>query len=122
MFSRRKKDDVERSSGSEGSSEPKAGDLRHENTGDELEVIHTGERVGTHENYYEKNGLRTEGDGVDHLGVHHKVSSAMRIVRPFANAAQPRLDELQAFHSLDRPILSLDRLADSPLPRRYSPS
>ena len=38
-----------------------------------LETIHTNERVGSHENYYEKGGLRTEGDGEDHIGAHHKV-------------------------------------------------
>lgn len=41
---------------------------------EELETIHTNERVGSHINYYEKGGLRTEGDGIDHVGVHHKVS------------------------------------------------
>lgn len=38
-----------------------------------LEPIYTNERVGSHENYYEKGGLRTEGDGEDHVGVHQKV-------------------------------------------------
>lgn len=37
----------------------------------ELERIHTFERVGTHAAYYEKGGLRTEGDGLDHKP--HKV-------------------------------------------------
>ena len=37
----------------------------------ELERIHTFERVGTHAAYYEKGGLRTEGDGQDHKP--HKV-------------------------------------------------
>jgi len=40
-----------------------------------LEPIYTNERVGSHENYYEKGGLRTEGDGEDHVGVHQKVCS-----------------------------------------------
>lgn len=31
-----------------------------------VEQVHTNERVSGHENYYEKNGLRTAGDGVDH--------------------------------------------------------
>ena len=31
-----------------------------------LEAIHTNERVPGHENYYEKNGLRTYGDDEDH--------------------------------------------------------
>lgn len=31
-----------------------------------VEQIHTNERVPGHENYYEKNGLRTYGDEVDH--------------------------------------------------------
>lgn len=39
----------------------------------ELERIHTFERVGTHAAYYEKDGLRTMGDGMDHQP-HKKVS------------------------------------------------
>lgn len=39
----------------------------------ELERIHTFERVGTHAAYYEKDGLRTMGDGMDHEP-HKKVS------------------------------------------------
>ena len=31
-----------------------------------LEVVPTNDRVPGHDNYYEKDGLRTEGDGVDH--------------------------------------------------------
>lgn len=31
-----------------------------------LENIHTNERVPGHDNYYEKDGLRTYGDGQDH--------------------------------------------------------
>jgi hypothetical protein len=31
-----------------------------------LETIHTNERVPGHDNYYEKDGLRTYGDGQDH--------------------------------------------------------
>ncbi|KAB8336981.1 hypothetical protein FH972_021285 [Carpinus fangiana] len=41
---------------------------------EDLETVHTNERVGSHENYYEKGGLRTEGDGLDHVGAHQKVS------------------------------------------------
>ena len=32
----------------------------------QVEQIHTNERIPGHSNYYEKNGLRTEGDGLDH--------------------------------------------------------
>ena len=32
----------------------------------EIETIHTNERVAGHHGYYEKNGLRTYGDGLDH--------------------------------------------------------
>ena len=32
----------------------------------QVEQIHTNERVPGHTNYYEKDGLRTEGDGMDH--------------------------------------------------------
>ena len=32
----------------------------------QVEQIHTNERVPGHTNYYEKDGLRTEGDGLDH--------------------------------------------------------
>lgn len=45
---------------------------------EDLETVHTNERVGSHENYYEKGGLRTEGDGQDHVGSHHKVGCAAR--------------------------------------------
>ena len=31
-----------------------------------VEQVHTNELVPGHPNYYEKNGLRTEGDGLDH--------------------------------------------------------
>jgi hypothetical protein len=31
-----------------------------------FEHVHTNERVPGHTNYYEKNGLRTYGDGEDH--------------------------------------------------------
>ena len=33
---------------------------------EQIEQIHTNERVPGHENYYEKNGLRTYGDEADH--------------------------------------------------------
>lgn len=42
----------------------------------DVERINTLERAGTNAEYYEKGGLRTEGDGVDHDGTHHKVSNA----------------------------------------------
>jgi hypothetical protein len=42
--------------------EEKAGGAHVEN----LETIHTNERVPGHDNYYEKDGLRTYGDGQDH--------------------------------------------------------
>jgi len=34
--------------------------------GEHVEQIHTNERIPGHPEYYEKNGLRTYGDGVDH--------------------------------------------------------
>lgn len=46
---------------------------RQETEVEKLGRIHTFERVGTHAQYYEKGGLRTEGDGIDHDGTHHKV-------------------------------------------------
>ncbi|KAL9055720.1 MAG: hypothetical protein Q9162_003356 [Coniocarpon cinnabarinum] len=42
--------------------------------GEDLETVHTNERVGSHTNYYEKGGLRTEGDGMDHVGSHNKMT------------------------------------------------
>lgn len=33
---------------------------------DHVERVHTNERVPGHVNYYEKDGLRTQGDGIDH--------------------------------------------------------
>lgn len=44
---------------SSGSDIEKSGD-------DHVEQIHTNERVSSHAQYYEKNGLRTYGDGIDH--------------------------------------------------------
>jgi hypothetical protein len=35
-------------------------------TSEHVEQIHTNERVPGHSNYYEKDGLRTYGDGEDH--------------------------------------------------------
>jgi hypothetical protein len=40
--------------------ESKAGVMDH------VEQVHTNERVPGHTNYYEKDGLRTQGDGIDH--------------------------------------------------------
>lgn len=54
-----------------------------------LEPIYTNERVGSHENYYEKGGLRTEGDGEDHVGVHQKVRSIPTPTRPFRADRNP---------------------------------
>ena len=34
--------------------------------GAQVESVHTNERILGHSNYYEKGGLRTYGDGVDH--------------------------------------------------------
>jgi hypothetical protein len=39
---------------------------KEEPTAQQLEVIHTNERIPGHSNYYEKDGLRTYGDGQDH--------------------------------------------------------
>lgn len=55
------------------SSEGSNGSPHDKDRQEELETIHTNERVGSHTNYYEKDGLRTEGDGEDHVGAHHKV-------------------------------------------------
>ncbi|KAK6435286.1 hypothetical protein LTR95_008524 [Oleoguttula sp. CCFEE 5521] len=41
---------------------------------EELEKIQTIERVGTNAQYYEKDGMRTEGDGFDHVGAHQKMT------------------------------------------------
>lgn len=40
--------------------------IKRDEAGDHLEVIRTISRVPDNPNYYEKNGLRTEGDGMDH--------------------------------------------------------
>lgn len=55
------------------SSSDSNGSPREKDRQEDLETIHTNERVGSHTNYYEKDGLRTEGDGEDHVGAHHKV-------------------------------------------------
>lgn len=46
-------------------SEPES-QIKRDEAGEHLEVIRTISRVPDNPNYYEKNGLRTEGDGVDH--------------------------------------------------------
>jgi len=46
-------------------SDPESHTKRNE-AGEHLEVIRTISRVPDNPNYYEKNGLRTEGDGMDH--------------------------------------------------------
>jgi len=46
-------------------SDPERQTKRNE-AGEHLEVIRTISRVPDNPNYYEKNGLRTEGDGMDH--------------------------------------------------------
>lgn len=48
-----------------------------EGTPNQLEVIRTVSRVPGNPNYYEKNGLRTEGDGLDHNS-YNTVSTARR--------------------------------------------
>jgi len=40
--------------------------IKRNEAGEHLEVIRTISRVPDNPNYYEKNGLRTEGDGMDH--------------------------------------------------------
>lgn len=47
----------------------------------DVERINTLERAGTNAQYYEKDGLRTEGDGVDHDGTDFKVSNIERCKR-----------------------------------------
>lgn len=39
---------------------------KHAGSKDHIEHVKTNERVPGHTNYYEKDGLRTYGDGVDH--------------------------------------------------------
>lgn len=63
------------SNGEDRQSEGSSHDNKEKESPEELERIHTYERVGSHTNYYEKGGLRTEGDGEDHVGNHQKVSS-----------------------------------------------
>lgn len=56
------------------SSQDSIDDMTRVSTGaNDLEKVHTFERVGTHAQYYEKDGLRTEGDGLDHSGKDFKV-------------------------------------------------
>ncbi len=51
---------------SEGSATPPGVDHEKPHNSEHVEHITTRERVPGHENYYEKNGLRTYGDGEDH--------------------------------------------------------
>ncbi len=70
-----KKNDSQMPSESDEESGSSATQLEKEN---QLETLHTNERVGTHVDYFEKGGLRTEGDGQDHVGAHHKVRFPLR--------------------------------------------
>ncbi|OQN97080.1 hypothetical protein B0A48_16884 [Cryoendolithus antarcticus] len=54
---------VERSDSSQASDRSPA---REKTTMSHIEQVHTNERVPGHPNYYEKNGVRTYGDGMDH--------------------------------------------------------
>jgi hypothetical protein len=58
------------SSPAHSSADERSADMEKEKSGNEhvetLETIHTNERVPGHDNYYEKDGLRTYGDGQDH--------------------------------------------------------
>lgn len=53
-----------------------------------VEAIHTNERVPGHHNYYEKDGLRTYGDGLDHD--HEPKMSFARIMSLVAMAFRTR--------------------------------
>ena len=50
----------------ETSSHHSSSDSATKGAGDHVEQIHTNERVSSHAQYYEKDGLRTYGDGEDH--------------------------------------------------------
>lgn len=71
----------------------------------ELEPVHTNERVPGHDNYYEKGGLRTYGDGVDHD--HEPKMSFRRIMSLIAMAfrqssSQAEMLLLLTLDSVDR--------------------
>lgn len=48
------------------SESPSTGTPPEKTGADQVEQIHTNERVPGHTNYYEKDGIRTDGDGLDH--------------------------------------------------------
>lgn len=81
---------------------------------EDLERIHTLERVGTHAQYYEKGGLRTEGDGVDHDGSHHKVGIALGW--SYQRVSHRVADDYEAIPSHACYVISLGRLSDTPVP------
>ena len=74
---------------------------------DELETIHTNERVGSHTNYYEKGGLRTEGDGEDHVGAHNKVRMACGNMVLYSRLTSDTVG-LQGMDGNSRHVLPLD--------------
>lgn len=64
-----------------------------------VEHITTHDRVPGHENYYEKNGLRTYGDGEDHD--HEPPMSFRRLMSYVSPISQlPELSHLSSFNLL----------------------
>lgn len=82
-----------------------------------VEAIHTNERVPGHDNYYEKNGLRTYGDDEDHD--HEPKMSFKRIMSLIAMAFRTSTHELSSCRGILLTGSSLDRLSDSSIPLRY---
>ncbi len=74
-----------------------------------LEIIHTNERIGSHRNYYERDDLRTE-DGLDHIGVHHKVG---HIFRSACSTLSTISDERKIIHGSNCNGVSMDWLANT---------
>jgi hypothetical protein len=80
-----------------------------------VEQVHTNERVPGHPNYYEKDGLRTQGDGIDHEAEPKMTFArmmsliAMAFCKLFVRVCsfRPQLTKLYSVDRISNPGLSL---------------
>lgn len=85
-----------------------------------IEQVHTNERVPGHENYYEKNGLRTYGDDADHDHAPKMTFKRMMSLIAMAFCECCHLPNL--CERTDSELGSVDRITDSRIPLRWCPT
>ncbi len=82
-----------------------------------IEHIATHDKVPGHHNYYEKDGLRTYGDGEDH---DHEPPVRSLPMRCLSSSNRDFADDLPSHAFLDRNGISMDRVTDSCLHLWYA--